>query len=390
VLKSTLLLLIVSTFQFHHVYSKTILGIDKLENENFKLLKGKNIALVCNIASRNGVGKETFDIFKERTNFKLLKVFTPEHGYFGKIKAGEKVSDSKYKSIDFISLYGDNRKPTKNQLQGISTIVIDLQDIGIRSYTYISTMYKCLEAAADNDKEVIILDRPNPLGGLLIDGNNVEKDFFSFVSIADIPYLHGLTIGELALYFKKYSPIKNAQKLKLKVVSMDNWKRTYTWSDTKLTFYPTSPNIPDINSIYGCAMLGAIGELGFLKIGIGTSKPFQTITIDNGSFYNNAGFIKELKSNGIEVIKSENTYTFYFNMPKVKSLYSMGLKLLKIETSAGLTIPEKKSLFNQVCGTNKVINCLKSSACSINNLEQLLNNGIADFKSKRKTILLYK
>ncbi|MEG2849112.1 MAG: DUF1343 domain-containing protein, partial [Bacteroidales bacterium] len=175
-------------------------GIDVLKANNFKQLEGKRIGLVTN---PTGVDKNlvsTIDILYNAKNVNLVALYGPEHGVRGDVHAGDKVDNFKDSAtgLPVYSLYGKTRKPTKEMLDGIDVLVYDIQDNGCRSFTYISTLGMIMEAAAQFNKEIIVLDRPNPLGGEKVEGNLVEDGYISFVSQFKIPYLYGLTVGELA------------------------------------------------------------------------------------------------------------------------------------------------------------------------------------------------
>jgi len=258
------------------------LGIDSLVSEGCRELWGKRVGVLANFASRNSEGKHTIDLLNRFKEFKISVIFTPEHGFYSTVPAGIHVSDSTYQGIKTISLYGNNRKPSKEMLDSCDLIVVDLQDIGIRSYTYISTIYNVVSACLEFDKEVIILDRPNPIGGLIVDGNIVEKDFESFVGIAPVSYIHGCTVAELVSMFigEGWIKAKDTTKQLVKYKLMPGWQRWMTWEDTGLNWIPTSPNIPTVNAVRGAAVTGIIGELGIISIGMGTSLPFQYLGSD--------------------------------------------------------------------------------------------------------------
>lgn len=266
-----------------HAQSQFKFGIDVLQSNSFKDLQHRSVALVTNTASTNRFGKKTVDIFIDQKVCTLKTILTPEHGLFTQKIAGEKVNDTLYRGKSVISLYGTLRRPTKKILEGCDVIVIDLQDIGIRSYTYISTMYMVLDAANEFEIPVVILDRPNPLGGDYVEGSVLDTSVKSFVGIAPIPYIHGMTIGELALMFSKERWLNglNANPKKMPttitVIPMQNWKRSMTWEDIKIPWNPTSPNIPTVSAIRGCAITGIIGEMSVVNIGIGTDYPFQIV-----------------------------------------------------------------------------------------------------------------
>ena len=173
--------------------------IEVLKESGFRMLQGKRVGLITNPTGVDNNLKSTIDILHEAPNVQLVALYGPEHGVRGDVHAGDKVSDFKdpHTGVPVYSLYGATRKPTKEMLEGVDLLVYDIQDIGCRSYTYISTLYLVMQAAAENNIELVVLDRPNPLGGIKVEGNLVEEGFFSFVSQLKIPYVYGLTCGEL-------------------------------------------------------------------------------------------------------------------------------------------------------------------------------------------------
>ena len=178
-------------------------GADLIFTENLNLISGKKVGVVCNHTSLLSDGTHLVDALLEQKNVKVNAIFTPEHGFKGIAEAGEFVEykNDIYKAVPIISLYGKDKKPSKENLQNIDLLIFDIQDIGARYYTYISTMYYVLEAAGENNIPVIILDRPNPIGGNYVDGPVLDPNYKSFVGIAEIPITHGMTVGELANYF---------------------------------------------------------------------------------------------------------------------------------------------------------------------------------------------
>ncbi len=260
------------------LYAKRVMtGIEVLRADNFKLLEGKRIGLITNPTGVDGNLKSTIDILYEAPNVKLVALYGPEHGVRGDVYAGDKVvnaTDEKT-GLPVYSLYGTTRKPTSEMLKGIDVLVYDIQDVGCRSYTYISTMGLAMEAAAENDIEFIVLDRPNPLGGEKIEGNLTEEPFISFVSQFKIPYIYGQTCGELALMLNEENALK--KKCKLTVVKMKNWKRSMKWEDTGLEWVIASPHIPHKHSAYYYPVTGILGELGYVSVGVGYTLPFQVV-----------------------------------------------------------------------------------------------------------------
>jgi uncharacterized protein YbbC (DUF1343 family) len=274
------------------------LGIDVLASHDYSLLQGKRVGLITNQTGVNSAGTKTRLLLKRHCN--LVALYTPEHGLDGKEKAGRYVKSRRDPLTGVIahSLYGPTRKPTPEMLRGVDVLVFDLQDIGCRSYTYISTMGRCMEAAAENKIPFVVLDRPNPVGGLRVEGPSVEPRWRSFVSEFPIPYVHGLTVGELARMVNGRHWIST--QCDLTVVQMHGWRRGMTWEDTGLRWIPTSPNIPRGSSPLYYIATGLVGELSGPEIGIPGSRPFESI----GARWLNAGsftsYLRGLDTPGVE------------------------------------------------------------------------------------------
>ncbi|WP_309025853.1 DUF1343 domain-containing protein [Pelagicoccus enzymogenes] len=270
--------------QHSNTGTKTQLGIDVLEANRFAELRGKRVGLLTHPAGVNQNGISTIHILHSARSVNLTTLFGPEHGIYGDEKADVPVLDKvdARTGLPVYSLYGKYRKPTPEMLAGIDTLVIDLQDVGTRSYTFVSCMKLALEACFQNGKEVIILDRPNPLGGLKVDGPPLEQQWQSYVGAFQVPYVHGLTIGELARMAVSKPGILNitdTQRLSgtLKVITMENWNRYMSWPQTGLKWVPTSPYIPDFESVVGYPMTGLGAQLGGFKHGIGSEYPFRCL-----------------------------------------------------------------------------------------------------------------
>ncbi len=250
-------------------------GIEVLKEQNFKILEGKRVGLITNPTGVDNDLKSTIDILHEAKNVKLVALFGPEHGVRGDVHAGDHVDNSNDPStgVPVYSLYGKTRKATPDMLKGIDVLVYDIQDIGCRSFTYISTMGLAMEAAAENNIEFVVLDRPNPVNGLKIEGNVVEDGYYSFVSQFKIPYVYGLTCGELAMMLNNENMLK--KQCKLHVVKMKGWKRKMDYTQTGLQWVPASPHIPHAHSAEFYPVSGILGELGYMSIGVGYTIPFQ-------------------------------------------------------------------------------------------------------------------
>jgi uncharacterized protein YbbC (DUF1343 family) len=252
------------------------LGIDVLADGGFRELKGKRVGLVTNPSGVDGQGVPSWKRFRESPEVNLVAFYGPEHGVFGKVGAGKhvtgerhgedenndgKISKDEETGIKVYSLYGKTRKPTPAMMEGVDVIAYDLQDVGCRSYTYISTLGLVMEAAAEHDVEVMVLDRPNPLGAKRVEGPRPQgPDVIpSFIGQFDVPYVYGLTVGEIAKWI-------NAKHLKqpcrLSVIPMKGWAQDMVWEDTGLKWVPTSPNIAQIEAARGYVATGFFGELG--------------------------------------------------------------------------------------------------------------------------------
>lgn len=265
-----------------------MLGIDVLASENFAPIAGKRVGLLTHPAGVNRYGVPTVEILRRAPNIKLVALFGPEHGIYGDIPAGENIPDTidKRTGLPAYSLYGKNRKPTKEQLKGIDALVIDLQDIGVRSYTYNVCMRYAIEACFENNVEVVVLDRPNPLGGIKVDGPLLDPEWMNTgVGGYPIPYVHGLTIGELAhmavitpgiLAVKE--PVR--QHGRLTIIPMRGWRRSMRWPETGLRFTPTSPRVQDFPACVGYAMTGLGCQLGGFSHGVGDQFPFRGIAFN--------------------------------------------------------------------------------------------------------------
>ena len=259
-------------------------GVEVLRERGFAGLEGRRVGLVTNPSGVDRHLQSTIDILFEAPEVNLVALYGPEHGVRGDVYAGGKVEDTKDETtgLPVFSLYGATRKPTPEMLEGIDVMVYDIQDVGVRSYTFISTLGLVMEACAAKGIEVMVLDRPNPLGGNKIEGCYVEQPFNSFVSQYRIPYVYGLTVCELAVMINEEGLNRGQKgdqdpvKCKLTVVPMEGWTRDMLYEDTGLPWVLPSPNIPFKESPIYYASSGICGELyGFMNIGIGYTLPFQ-------------------------------------------------------------------------------------------------------------------
>ena len=252
--------------------TKVLNGIDVLERDNFKPLAGMRIGLVTNHTGRNREGRQTIDVLNKAPGVKLVALFSPEHGIRG--VADEKVSDSKDEStgLPIYSLYGETRRPKSEQLKDLDAVVFDIQDIGARFYTYISTLGYLMEEAAKAKLPVFVLDRPNPIGGIDVEGPIADGDKLSFISYHTIPTRHGLTIGELARLFNKQRNIG----ADVRVIKMEGWRRTMWFDETNLTWINPSPNMRSLTEATLYPGVGLL-ETTNVSVGRGTDTPFEVV-----------------------------------------------------------------------------------------------------------------
>jgi uncharacterized protein YbbC (DUF1343 family)/CubicO group peptidase (beta-lactamase class C family) len=252
--------------------AKVLTGIDVLERDGFKQLAGLRVGLITNHTGRDSAGRTTIDVLHKAPGVKLVALFSPEHGIRG--LADEKISDSKDEQtgLPIYSLYGETRRPKPEQLKDLDALVFDIQDIGARFYTYISTVGLVMEEAAKARLPVFVLDRPNPIGGLDIEGPIADADKLSFTAYHTIPVRHGMTIGELAQLFNQERQIG----ADLRVVKMDGWQRPMWLDETNLTWVNPSPNMRSLTEATLYPGIGLL-ETTNVSVGRGTDTPFEIV-----------------------------------------------------------------------------------------------------------------
>lgn len=251
---------------------KVLTGIDVLARDGFKQLAGLRIGLVTNHTGRDREGRQTIDVLKSAPNVQLVALFSPEHGIRG--LADEKVSDSKDEQtgLPIYSLYGETRRPKPEHLKNLGAIVFDIQDIGARFYTYISTLGYVMEEAAKAKIPVFVLDRPNPINGVDVEGPIADKDKLSFTAHHPIPVRHGLTVGELAQLFNQQRQIG----CDLRVIKMDGWRRQMWFDATNLDWVNPSPNMRSLTEATLYPGVGLL-ETTNVSVGRGTNTPFEVV-----------------------------------------------------------------------------------------------------------------
>ena len=382
-------------------------GLDVLIEDHRDFLSGKSIGLITNHSGIYRSGISNYLIFQETKDIKLKVIFAPEHGFYGEASAGAKVEYGKQESGPIIiSLYGKNRKPTIEMLKGIDIIIYDIQDIGARFYTYISTLGMAMEVAAKKSIPLMVLDRPNPLGGLKVEGAILDTNYKSFVGYYPIPTRYGMTVGELSFMAKskKWLDCKN---LDLIIVKMDNWNRKMYFDDTKLKWIPPSPNIPDLKTaiIYpGMCLFEATN----VSEGRGTNNPFSIIgapwidekfseKFNNSKISGTKIIFKSFKPISIKG-KSEN--------PKHLDAFCNGIILnitnrdsfqpIKTALKAIMLAREiypldfiiNETNMKKLWGNGDILDYLNGKI-SEKQIKKILDQGIEKFKEQRQPFLLY-
>src|ERR1700733_832173 len=246
------------------------LGIDVLEQEKFAPLRGKRIGLITNHTGQDALGRSTVDQLSHAPGVQLVALFSPEHGLAGRNDENVASGKDTATGLPIYSLYGDTRRPTDDMLKGLDALVFDVQDAGVRFYTYTTTMAYCMEEAAKHKIAFFVLDRPNPLGGEIVEGPVLNADKTSFTAYFPLPVRYGLTIGELAQLFNE----ENHIQCDLHVIAMKNWHRNYFYEETGLRWLPPSPNL---RTLKGSVLYPGLEILqnGGVSVGRGTEAPFE-------------------------------------------------------------------------------------------------------------------
>ncbi|MDE6497309.1 MAG: DUF1343 domain-containing protein [Muribaculaceae bacterium] len=257
-------------------------GVEVLRDRGFDILQGKRVGLITNPSGVDNKLQSTIDILHSAPGVELKALYGPEHGVRGDVHAGDHVDNAvdPATGVTMYSIYGKYRKPTPEMLDSIDVLVYDIQDNGCRSFTFISTMGLAMEACAELGKDFVVLDRPNPAGANKIEGCIVEDSCFSFVSQFPIPYLYGLTPGELATYLNEEGLLPDGRKVNLTVVPMEGYDRSMTFGDTGLPWVLPSPHQPNAESALYYPATGILGELYYVNIGVGYTLPFKLVAAD--------------------------------------------------------------------------------------------------------------
>jgi uncharacterized protein YbbC (DUF1343 family) len=386
------------------------LGIDVLRDRGFDILKGKRVGLITNPTGISSDLEQTVDILHHAPGVKLVALFGPEHGVRGDVEGGKEVNgfnDSRT-SLPVYSLYGRTRKPTKDMLRGIDVLVYDIQDIGVRSYTYISTLGLAMEAAAENNVTFVVLDRPNPLTGTRVEGPMLNLKFKSFIGAYQIPYVYGMTAGELAEMINMEGWLQNGAKCNLVVVPMEGWKRAMWWDETGLVWVPTSPHIPHATTPMFYVMTGLLGELGTANQGVGYTLPFELVGASWVDGDKLAEYLNLQRIGGVQ-FRPLSYRPFYFDtagsrflgvqihVTERDKLDMTGVQVSVLDALQRLfphkdifdrAKPERTESFDKAAGSSELRKALLSRK-PVKEILKTMSDECSTFKAKREKYLLY-
>lgn len=397
--------------EVRHVQPPVMTGVDVLIDEGFKPLLNKRVGLITNPTGITRELRSTIDALHSARGVKLVALFGPEHGVRGDVFAGEHIADTKDPAtgLPVFSLYGKNRKPTPEMLQNIDVLVYDIQDIGVRSYTNISTMGVAMQAAAERDIEFVVLDRPNPLTGLRVEGRPLDMKFSSFVGKFPIPYIYGLTAGELARMINGEGWLGEKLKCKLTVVGMRDWARSMWFDETQLPWVLTSPHIPRADVAMFYAATGIMGELQVVCEGVGYTLPFE---LSVAPFISDAeAFAKPLNALKLPGVHFRPIYVKPYYIDRYKGQNCAGAQIhITDRDKVDLTgiqfhvmdqvrkqhpdidlfgVKGRAGMFDKVCGTDQ-IRIMFQQKKSVEQILKYWNSDRDDFMKRRTKYMIYR
>ncbi len=372
-------------------------GIDVLQRDGFTQLANQRVGLITNHTGLNRDGTSTVRLLHDASNVELTALFSPEHGFAGALDVS-KIGDTKEKStgLTVFSLYGETRRPTKEMLQEIDTLVFDIQDIGSRFYTYISTMGEAMKAAAEQGKRFVVLDRPNPINGVDVAGPMLDAGEESFVGFHHLPIRHGMTIGELAIMFNKELDLK----LDLHIIRCEGWKRNQFWESTDLVWVNPSPNMRSLTQALLYPGIGMI-ETTNLSVGRGTDTPFEVIGAPWIEARELAFKLNQRSIPGATFVPIR--YTPKSSKYRDEVCGGINIVIINRERFQPLRVGLEISVMLQqlysndwkskdamrLLGNRKTLDAILARK-SVEDVQEIANAGVADFLTRRRSFLLYK
>lgn len=384
-------------------YGSVKTGLDRVDAYR-DVFKGRRIGIIANHTTYDRNGRFVVDVFKGTAGVKIAALFSPEHGLWGKEQAGDGI-DSQVDPVSGLqvrSLYGKTRKPTPEMLEDIDVLIFDIQDIGARFYTYISTMSLAMEAAAENGKRFVVLDRPNPIGGARVEGNILNPAQASFVGLHPIPVRHGMTVGELAKMFNGQGWLAGRVRAELIVIPMEGWRRRMWYDQTGLRFIKPSPNMPDLQTaaIYpGLCLLEGTN----LSEGRGTDKPFRQF---GAPWIDSRRLAERLNTLNLPGMRFEPT-RFTPTSSKYQGQTCQGVQIVITDRDTlepyytGVRIVDeifhrypddfqwRAGHFDRLCGTSDVRNAIINGS-SLDELRSKWQAELTSFKKIRDKYLIYR
>ena len=363
------------------------LGNEVLLESYYHLIDGKKVGLVTNQTGVDSRGISFIDILLATGRTKLIALYAPEHGIDGTARAGAWVDSYIHPRYDIpvYSLYGSTRMPTYEMLLKIEVLLFDIQDIGARSYTYMSTLQYCLVAAEKYHKPLIVLDRPNPLGGIIVEGPVLEDPFKSFMGVDNLPMAHGMTVGELARFFNRHIGAD------LTVIPMEGYHRDMTFNDTGLPFVQISPNIPDITSAYGYMATGLGEGTGvfqadkFRWIGGKGLDAVRYAELLNGARLPGVFFVPEVRGTAGGV-RLEILDPYRFN-PAKSGIYALAYAFMLGDFQVPKSTSKNVVMFDKIMGTDKIGRYLEEGLTP-QQIEACYTPALQRFKQERENYLL--
>lgn len=403
-MKSSKLIIIIGLLMMlSSCYGSVKTGLDRV-GEYKNVFQGKRLGIIANHTAYDRSGKFIVDVFRKIPGMNIVALFSPEHGFWGVAPDAERIDNQIHPiyKLPIHSLYGKTQKPTEDMLKNVDVLVFDIQDIGARFYTYIYTMSLAMEAAAENGKTFVVLDRPNPINGTCVEGNILEPTQASFVGLYPIPVRHGMTAGELAKMFNGQGWLTGQVKTELVVIPMEGWRRQQWYDKTGLRFIKTSPNMPDLETaaIYpGLCLLEGTN----ISEGRGTDKPFRQF---GAPWIDSKNLVQRLTALNLSGMRFKPA-RFTPVSSKHKGKMCNGVRIIVTDRDAlesyyaGIRIIDtifrmypndfqwRASHFDRLCGTSDVRDAIVNGS-SLDDLRNTWQTELASFKTIRDKYLIYR